>query len=78
MQVNIASLEQVVKEYLALAEAKTEAARKKSAQAVLETTMVDDLDQVSTSVCRNLHCFFSGATLLAVVQMKLVFQEAAF
>lgn len=45
---NIASLEQVVKEYLALAEAKTEAARKKSAQAVLETTMIDDLDQVSS------------------------------
>ncbi|OQR75789.1 eukaryotic translation initiation factor 3 subunit A-like [Tropilaelaps mercedesae] len=47
-QVNIGSLEQVVKEYLALAEAKTEAARKESAQAVLETTMVDDLDQVAT------------------------------
>lgn len=47
-QVNIGSLEQVVKEYLELAEKKTEEARQASAQAVLETQAVDDLDQVAT------------------------------
>ncbi|XP_003741206.1 eukaryotic translation initiation factor 3 subunit A [Galendromus occidentalis] len=44
-QVNIASLEQVVKDYLELAESKTKQARDSSAQAVIE---IDDLDQVQT------------------------------
>ncbi|GBM00210.1 Eukaryotic translation initiation factor 3 subunit A [Araneus ventricosus] len=44
-QVNIKSLEDVVRRYLALAEEKTEAAREESQQAVVD---IDDLDQVQT------------------------------
>lgn len=44
-QVNIKSLEDVVRRYLALAEEKTEAAREESQQVVVD---IDDLDQVQT------------------------------
>ncbi|GFV99046.1 eukaryotic translation initiation factor 3 subunit A [Trichonephila clavipes] len=44
-QVNIKSLEDVVRRYLALADEKTEAAREESHQAVVD---IDDLDQVQT------------------------------
>ena len=44
-QVSIKSLEDVVRKYLALAEEKTEAARKESHQTVVD---VDDLDVIQT------------------------------
>ena len=44
-QVNVASLENVVRFYLSLAEEKTEAARQESHQAVVD---IDDLDNVAT------------------------------
>ena len=44
-QVNIKSLEDVVRRYIALAEYKTEAARNESHQCVLD---IDDLDQPDT------------------------------
>ena len=44
-QVNVASLENVVRFYLHLAEEKTEAARQESHQAVVD---IDDLDNVAT------------------------------
>lgn len=45
LQVNVASLENVVRFYLNLAEEKTEAARQESHQAVVD---IDDLDNVAT------------------------------
>ena len=45
MQVNIKSLEDVVRRYIALAEYKTESARNESHQCVLD---IDDLDQPDT------------------------------
>ena len=45
VQVNIKSLEDVVRRYIALAEYKTEAARQESHQCVLD---IDDLDQPDT------------------------------
>ena len=44
-QVNIKSLEDVIRKYLLLAESKTEAAREESHQAVID---VDDLDVIQT------------------------------
>jgi translation initiation factor 3 subunit A len=46
--VNIKSLEDVVRKYLALAEEKTEAARKESHQAVADIAHIDDLDVIQT------------------------------
>ena len=46
IQVNIASLDEVVRRYLELAEQKTEEARIASHQTVLE---IDDLDSIQTS-----------------------------
>lgn len=45
LQVNIKSLEDVIRKYLSLAEDKTEAARLESHQAVVD---VDDLDVIQT------------------------------
>ena len=45
LKVNVASLENVVRFYLNLAEEKTEAARQESHQAVVD---IDDLDNVAT------------------------------
>jgi translation initiation factor 3 subunit A len=45
VQVNIKSLEDVIRKYLSLAEEKTEAARKESHQSVID---VDDLDVLLT------------------------------
>ena len=44
-QVNIKSLEDVIRKYLQLAESQTEAAREESHQAVID---VDDLDVIQT------------------------------
>ena len=44
-QVNIKSLEDVIRKYLQLAESQTEAAREESHQAVID---VDDLDVIAT------------------------------
>lgn len=45
LQVNIKSLEDVVRKYISLAESKTEAARAESHQAVVD---IDDLDNPDT------------------------------
>ncbi|XP_064630088.1 eukaryotic translation initiation factor 3 subunit A-like [Lineus longissimus] len=47
-QVNIKSLEDVVRKYLALAEEKTEEARQESHQAVADIANIDDLDVITT------------------------------
>lgn len=44
-QVNVSSLETVVRHYLSLADERTEAARKESHQAVVD---IDDLDNLAT------------------------------
>jgi translation initiation factor 3 subunit A len=46
--VNVASLEKVVREYLAMAEKKTENAREASHQAVQAVVAIDDLDNVAS------------------------------
>lgn len=45
LQVNVSSLETVVRHYLSLADERTEAARKESHQAVVD---IDDLDNLAT------------------------------
>lgn len=54
IQVNIKSLEDVVRAYLKLAEEKTEAAKEESQQMVLD---IEDLDNIQTPERYNGLCF---------------------